>query len=200
MKEQMKLWFGKDFGTMEVQVQEDNTLLLLCEGAFLGTPDYTAAMRNNWSVTDVTEDSFSVRQSSTVPLQEVQSKPFDGTACLDKFLCAVEEQMPHCTVSSSMWWLGQNVYDGENWDTAEIHPGDMVEDDLVEDFINCLPPTSLSSYCFQMGEPYAYRYDPETKQTRSVYLTFSRLNKSLWIYKGKCFAGETIERGLREIA
>lgn len=39
-------------------------------------------------------------------------------------------------------------------------PGDLVDEEIVEEFVNCLPPTTLRGDLVQAGEPYSHQYDP----------------------------------------
>ena len=44
-------------------------------------------------------------------------------------------------------------------------PGDLVDEEIVEEFVNCLPPTTLRGDLVQAGEPYSHQYDPEWKES-----------------------------------
>ena len=90
---------------------------------------------------------------------------------------------------------GKTVYN-EDWlyfDALEI--GDYVEEDIVWDLIECVPPACMRSDCMQCGEPYSHREDPDTKRYRATYTTFKKVNKGIYEYCGNCFAGENVERG-----
>lgn len=69
-------------------------------------------------------------------------------------------------------------------------PGDTVDEAMVDYFMNCVPPVSMSSSCAQAGE--AYNHAPDDKNRyRATYLTFVRLSSSQWRFAGYCYAGET---------
>lgn len=68
-------------------------------------------------------------------------------------------------------------------------PGDRVAEDLVDYFINILPPISLSSSCTQPGE------EVDVIQGKPTYTTFHRISDQEWVYDGDCFKGETTCRG-----
>lgn len=72
------------------------------------------------------------------------------------------------------------------------NPGDLVSEDIIEEFVNCLPPTTLHSDLVQVGEPYSYCYDPEAERWRETYTTFAKSDAG-WIYCGKCFSGQIEE-------
>lgn len=63
-------------------------------------------------------------------------------------------------------------------------PGDLVADDVVEKFLNTLPPLTLNGECIQMGEPTFH------DQNGATYPT---LKKTLhgWAYAGNCYRGRT---------
>lgn len=70
--------------------------------------------------------------------------------------------------------------------------GDLIDEEIVEEFVNCVPPTTLRGDLVQVGEPYSHCYDPETDRWRASYTTFSKEDGE-WVYCGKCFAGKTEE-------
>lgn len=82
----------------------------------------------------------------------------------------------------------------ENFDKI-ANPGDLVEEEIVDAFMNCLPPICLRSDCMQCGEPYSHIEDPDTKRYRATYTTFKKVDKGIYEYCGNCFAGENVERG-----
>ena len=67
-------------------------------------------------------------------------------------------------------------------------PGDIVDRDTVDYFIDCMPPRSMTYGYVQMGEPYSSRFDEYTGKYRSTYLTFFKEGQN-WIYQGTCFGG-----------
>ena len=71
-------------------------------------------------------------------------------------------------------------------------PGDIVDEEIVEEFVTCLPPTTLRSDLVQCGEPYSHNHDPETGRWRATFTTFAKADGE-WVYCGKCFAGKTEE-------
>lgn len=63
--------------------------------------------------------------------------------------------------------------------------GDLVDDEIVENFENVLPPAFWNSYIIQMGEPYSH--DAEGRPT---YPTLHKLHQG-WTYAGHCYRGKT---------
>ena len=70
--------------------------------------------------------------------------------------------------------------------------GDIVDEDIVDYFLNLLPPRTLSYGYLQVGEAYNHVYDI-SHRLRPVYMTFAKCD-GIWRYYGNCFAYETIDR------
>lgn len=94
-----------------------------------------------------------------------------------------------------MMYEGKPVFQQDEFDTSKAQIGDYVSKDVVDDFMDCVPPACLRSDCSQMGEPYSTREDPDTGKWRNTYLTFKRVAAGVWMYCGHCFRGENVERG-----
>lgn len=96
-----------------------------------------------------------------------------------------------------MIYNGKEVLTQETFSYATVQIGDYVEQAVVDDAIDCMPPASMSSRCSQMGEPYSHRLDPKSGRWRATYATFKRCPSvaGVWEYCGHCFCGENEERG-----
>lgn len=79
---------------------------------------------------------------------------------------------------------------GSWYDYAEI--GDTVSEDVVDNFLNMLPPRSMKYGYVQVGEAYNHVED-ENGTVRATYMTFAKLD-GVWKYCGNCFAGEIVDR------
>lgn len=94
---------------------------------------------------------------------------------------------------------GKPIFTQENFDYSKAEIGDYVEQAVVDDAMDCLPPASMSARCAQMGEPYSHREDPETGRFRPTYYTFKKVAgewpNGIWQFCGCCFQGETVPRG-----
>lgn len=75
---------------------------------------------------------------------------------------------------------------------AYLNKGDVVSENLVDYFLDLLPPRSLSHNFMQVGEAYSHVYDID-RRLRATYMTFVRSNGE-WRYLGHCFSNETINR------
>lgn len=78
-----------------------------------------------------------------------------------------------------------------NWDYyAKV--GDVVSEDVVDHFMNVMPPRAMSYGYLQVGEPYSHIYDLD-RRLRPTFATFAKCD-GVWRYYGHCFAYETINR------
>lgn len=77
-------------------------------------------------------------------------------------------------------------------------PGELVTEDIVDEFANSVPPKTFRNGLVQAGEPYSTQPD-ENGAWRNTYVTFTYHDKdgagrSLWRFEGYCFAGQTNNR------
>lgn len=90
---------------------------------------------------------------------------------------------------------GQKVYNSSwYYGATALRIGDLVEKEIVDDMINCLPPACWRSDCAQCGEAFSSRID-ENGDARTTYVTFKQLDEDTWVYCGDCFRGENVQRG-----
>ena len=73
-----------------------------------------------------------------------------------------------------------------------LRKGDIVEENLVDYFMNVMPPRAMSYGYLQVGEPYSHVYDID-RRLKATYMTFAECDGK-WRYYGNCFAYETIDR------
>lgn len=73
-------------------------------------------------------------------------------------------------------------------------PGDLVDEEIVEYFVNSVPPHTLRGDCTQAGEPYSLEKDPKTGKYRNTWTTFHREAGGMWRFDGACFTGENVHR------
>ncbi len=88
----------------------------------------------------------------------------------------------------------QKILTQEEFSYLTAQAGDLVEQAVADNAMDCMLPAYMSVDCVQMGEPYSERWDPETQTTRLTYATFKHISKGIWQYCGHCFLGETAER------
>lgn len=84
----------------------------------------------------------------------------------------------------------------KNWLETEknfkdfVQVGEEVDEEMVDYFMNVLPPRSMSAGYLQVGEPYSHIEDKADGRWKATYDTFIK-EDGRWIYKGHCFAGST---------
>lgn len=71
--------------------------------------------------------------------------------------------------------------------------GDEVDEEMVQYFINILPPATMNGELVQMGEPFSHEYDSKG-ELRATYPTLKSNSQygegCRWYYAGNCFRGE----------
>lgn len=77
--------------------------------------------------------------------------------------------------------------------------GDEVDEELVDNMMNCVPPHRLKYGYLQIGEAYADAFDESEgiKRYRATYGTFHKKSiegRCCWVYAGNCFSDETVNR------
>lgn len=90
----------------------------------------------------------------------------------------------------------------ETFRYSDAQIGAYVSRGVVDDAMDCVPPTCMTSVCAQMGEPYSTRQDPDTGRWRNTFATFRRVTAGpdgIWQYCGHFFRGENVERGKNPI-
>lgn len=87
---------------------------------------------------------------------------------------------------------GKQIYN-MSWyygcDTLEV--GDLVEQEIVDDIINCIMPACMRSDCTQLGEPLSHKKDTNGNY-KVTYATFKQVVNGIWEYCGDCFKGENM--------
>ena len=87
------------------------------------------------------------------------------------------------------------IYTPDNFEFHADLVGCLVNNDVVDNVINCLPPACMRSTCTQLGSPYSHREDPDTGKFRPTFATFCRVSEDAWRFCGFCFRGENVPRG-----
>lgn len=76
-------------------------------------------------------------------------------------------------------------------------PGDIVGEDIVNEFLNSVPPITHREKFVQAGEPYSHELDREDNKFKATYTTFEK-EDAHWIYKGNCFRNKNIDQTYKE--
>lgn len=70
-----------------------------------------------------------------------------------------------------------------------VRVGDMVDEQIVEEFRDCIPPVAYNARYLQYGEAYTHKFNPKTQKYEPAFMTFAK-EVGLWVYKGICFYKE----------
>ena len=65
-------------------------------------------------------------------------------------------------------------------------PGDYVEERIIDQMRDCLPPACMNFGFLQMGEPCSHELDPDTGKWKPTFATFKKDGQQ-WTYCGNCF-------------
>lgn len=78
--------------------------------------------------------------------------------------------------------------------TDYLQVGDAVSEDMINHFMNIMPPRSMAYGYLQVGEPYSDALNPQTGKMEATYMTFAVDSETgNYTYRGNCFAGESVE-------
>lgn len=100
---------------------------------------------------------------------------------------------------------GETVKSLDGWHKSGLRtweeyckPGELVTEDIVDEFANSVPPKTFKNGFVQTGEAYSTQPD-ENGVWRDTYTTFTYHGKddagrSLWLHNGYCFVGQTNNR------
>ena len=91
---------------------------------------------------------------------------------------------------------GRIILNSDHFYVDALEVGDLVEEEIVQDFMDCLPPACMRGDCAQLGEPFSLRIDKDGR-TRNTYLTFKSVGEGTWEYCGDCFRGVNVINGER---
>lgn len=76
---------------------------------------------------------------------------------------------------------------------AYCKPGDFVDEEVYDYFLDILPPRSMGKGYLQVGEPNGHMMNPKTGKFQATYATFTASGvKGYWEYCGNCFRGELV--------
>lgn len=104
---------------------------------------------------------------------------------------------------------GEAIKSLDGWHKSGLHsweeyckPGELVTEDIVDEFTNSVPPTTLRSGYVQAGEACSSEQDDDGVW-RDTYTTFTYHGKdgagrSLWLHNGYCFKNGTDNKASTE--
>lgn len=82
-------------------------------------------------------------------------------------------------------YKGKRVFVSDNWFGDVGVEGDLVDDEIADWFLNCVPPRTMRNGMIQCGEP------TESCIEGATYATFVKIDDDVWEYKGDCLGGTT---------
>lgn len=100
---------------------------------------------------------------------------------------------------------GETVKSLDGWHKSGLRtweeyckPGELVTEDIVDEFANSVHPVTFKNGFVQAGEAYSTQSD-ENGAWRDTYTTFTyhgidSAGRSVWLHNGYCFAGQKINR------
>lgn len=133
--------------------------------------------------------------SSILPTFEIAQKlkkNYDACSWFNHEIFIEEISYEGVPLGKSEIYNGKKVINQEHYfGLAACEIGDYFSEDVIDEFINALPPTCMKSDCVQLGEPALGRKDKNGKY-RTTYETFKRISDGIWEYCGSCFKGGNI--------
>lgn len=135
----------------------------------------------------------------TLKAAEAYKKHYESYPWMDHELIIEETEYEGVPLSESKLYNGKEVIDKEHYfglNACEI--GSYFTEDMVNEFMDMLPPACMRSDCAQIGEPSSHRID-ENGKGHATYATFKRITEGIWEYCGDCFKGENVMRGKEPI-
>ena len=87
-------------------------------------------------------------------------------------------------------YLTKKAWDSSHQDfTSWANAEDIVDEEIVQHFRDCVSPVAYDAMYLQCGEPYKHGANPKTGKWEPAFITFARELGS-WVYKGICFYKE----------
>jgi len=134
---------------------------------------------------------FPIRKAAEVYKQHYGSYPW-----MEHELFVKEVTYEGVPLGESQFYNGKEVVDKEHYFGLDAHEvGTYFTEDMVNTFMDVLPPACMRSDCSQIGEPVSCRID-DAGNNKNTYSTFKRIADGIWEYCGDCFKGENIRRGV----
>lgn len=148
----------------------------------------------------ITMEDYKKNNFEIVSYQEVYSEDYDGNynETPGKIYYLNGEKISDIKKGLKIVAEFNNIDDVKtmnNWRTSDLEfkdfakVGDIVDEDIVNWFAECVPPITYNSDLIQCGEAYGHRDNPRTGRFEGTYITFAKADDK-WIYKGHCFCGE----------
>lgn len=134
--------------------------------------------------------TFPTERAAKIYKENYESYPW-----MDHELFIEEVTYEGVPLNESQFYNGKEIIDKEHYlglNACEI--GSYFTEEMVNEFMDMLPPACMRSDCSQIGEPVSYKMD-KTGNYHAVYATFKKIVENVWEYCGDCFRGENVSAG-----
>ena len=126
---------------------------------------------------------------------EIYKKHYEAYAWFNKDLVIEEVEYDGVPLNKPKMYKGKEIVDKEHYFGLDAHEvGEYFTEDMIDSFMDLLPPACMRSDCSQIGEPCSSRID-ENGKGRTTYSTFKKVDDGIWEYCGDCFRGENYMHG-----
>ena len=145
---------------------------------------------NGYTMSAGNPQTFPTRKAA-----EIYKKHYESYPWFNHELFIEETEYEGVPLSESRIYKGKEVIDQEHYfglDCCEI--GDYFTEEMVNEFMDTLPPACMRSDCSQIGEPITARFNANG-ELLNTYSTFKKIDTDIWEYCGDCFKGENVKRG-----
>lgn len=128
----------------------------------------------------------------TYKMAESYKKHYESYEWFNNELFIEEVEYEGVPLSNCKTYNEKEVIDKEHFvSLAACEIGDYFTEEIVNDFMNMMPPVCMRSDCSQIGEPAAHKMNDEGI-CKATYATFKRIAEDIWEYCGECFRGENV--------
>lgn len=125
-------------------------------------------------------------------MAESYKKHYESYEWFNNELFIEEVEYEGVPLSNCKTYNEKEVIDKEHFvSLAACEIGDYFTEEIVNDFMNMMPPVCMRSDCSQIGEPAAHKMNDEGI-CKATYATFKRIAEDIWEYCGECFRGENV--------
>lgn len=138
---------------------------------------------------DITLNKLKIEETTCFYISKKENNDEYSFRIFDNYDKAKSEYDLYVKTKTMKDWHNSNATYSDDFFKA----GDIVSEDIVNDFLNSVPPITHYETFIQAGEPYGERLDTEDNKWKETYTTFEK-EAAHWIYKGNCFKNKNIDQ------
>ena len=146
--------------------------------------------KNGYRFTVGNPQIFPIRKAA-----EVYKNHYESYSWMKEHASIIEEvEYEGVPLKESQLYNGKEVIDKEHYfglDCCEI--GDYFTEEMINYFMDLLPPACMRTNCSQIGEPASHVLNVNDGNYYATYATFKQITKNIWQYCGECFRGENTQ-------